>query len=72
MKHSFYIICIFFIFILHCYGIDNYNNFQESYVEIRCGKLKDGFFPIRYDEENEEVYIGLKTLFYFLEYMMLM
>lgn len=67
MKHSFYIICIFFIFILHCYGIDNYNNFQESYVEIRCGKLKDGFFPIRYDEENEEVYIGLKTLFYFLE-----
>lgn len=58
------------IFILICsttFGIDNYESFDEPYVEIRCGLLRDSFFPIRYDSENEKVYIGINMLFYFLE-----
>ena len=48
-------------------GVENYETFDESYAEIRCGQLRNSFFPMRYDGENEKVYIGITALFYFLE-----
>ncbi|NME36200.1 hypothetical protein HF862_06385 [Fusobacterium sp. FSA-380-WT-3A] len=61
---------IIFIFIFlsqFIYSLSNYKNFEDSYIEIKCGELKDSFFMIKYDIENEKVYIGLNSLFYFLE-----
>ena len=48
-------------------GVENYETFDESYAEIRCGQLRNSFFPMRYDGENEKVFIGVTALFYFLE-----
>ncbi|WP_270749833.1 hypothetical protein [Fusobacterium hominis] len=67
MRRKIFKAILFIIFFINIYGVNNYEKFEESYVEIRCGQLKDGFFPIKFDTENEEVYVGLKSLFYFLE-----
>lgn len=49
------------------YPIENYEEFEDSFIQIRCGELKDSFFMIKYDIENDRAYVGLNSLFYFLE-----
>ena len=49
------------------YPIENYNDFEDSFIQIKCGELKDSFFMVKYDIENNQVYVGLNSLFYFLE-----
>lgn len=61
------IIILFFLFLKIAYPITNYENFEDSFIQIKCGNLKDSFFMIKYDMENNRVYIGLNSLFYFLE-----
>lgn len=60
-------VILFFIFSYLAYPISNYESFEDSYIQIKCGKLKDSFFMVKYDIENDEIYIGLNSLFYFLE-----
>ncbi|MCQ8212451.1 hypothetical protein NON08_07930 [Cetobacterium somerae] len=40
---------------------------DEAYIEIKSKALKDDFFMARYDFENDQIYIPIKGLFYFLE-----
>ncbi len=40
---------------------------DEAYIEIKSKSLKDDFFMARYDFENDQIYIPIKGLFYFLE-----
>lgn len=47
--------------------IGDYKNFEDAYVEISARKKTDDFFLVKYDYENEKVYLGVKSLFYFLE-----
>ncbi len=49
------------------YSIENYENFEDSYIQINAKKIKDDFFMVKYDHDNEEVYIGMNALFYFME-----
>ena len=49
------------------YSIENYENFEDSYIQISAKKIKDDFFMVKYDYNNEEVYIGMNALFYFME-----
>lgn len=49
------------------YPIENYNDFEDSFIQIKCGELKDSFFMVKYDIENNQVYVGLNSLLYFLE-----
>lgn len=59
---------IFLIFIsTSLYSIEDYENFEDSYIQISAKKIKDDFFMVKYDYDNEEVYIGMNTLFYFME-----
>lgn len=68
MKGNYFKLLMIFILIFSTtFGVENYKSFDEPYVEIRCGRIRDSFFPIRYDSENEKVYIGINMLFYFLE-----
>ncbi|MDP0506445.1 MAG: hypothetical protein Q7K47_05120 [Fusobacterium sp. JB019] len=45
----------------------DYKNYEEAYVEIRARRKMDDFFMVKYDYENDRVYVGIKSLFYFLE-----
>lgn len=49
------------------YSIEDYENFEDSYIQINAKKIKDDFFMVKYDYDNEEVYIGMNALFYFME-----
>lgn len=49
------------------YSVENYENFEDSYIQINAKKIKDDFFLVKYDYDNEEVYIGMNALFYFME-----
>lgn len=49
------------------YSIEDYENFEDSYIQISAKKIKDDFFMVKYDYNNEEVYIGMNALFYFME-----
>ncbi|MGL5595150.1 MAG: hypothetical protein ACRDDH_14560, partial [Cetobacterium sp.] len=40
---------------------------DEAYIGIKSKSLKDDFFMARYDLENDQIYIPIKGLFYFLE-----
>lgn len=63
---------IFFLFFLlllfsnKIYG-ENRETLDDAYVEIHSKKLKDDFFLVKYDFDRDKVFVGLKTLFYFLE-----
>ncbi|MGL4977663.1 MAG: hypothetical protein ACRC5G_06570, partial [Cetobacterium sp.] len=46
---------------------DDIIEYEEAYIEIKSKSLKDDFFMVRYDFENDEIFIPLKGLFYFLE-----
>ncbi|MGL5088635.1 MAG: hypothetical protein ACRC6Z_04160 [Cetobacterium sp.] len=41
--------------------------YDEAYIEIKSKVLKDDFFMVRYDYENDDIFIPIKGLFYFLE-----
>ncbi|MFK4784971.1 hypothetical protein [Fusobacterium sp. MFO224] len=45
----------------------DYKNYEDAYVEIRARKKTDDFFMVKYDYKNDRVYVGIKSLFYFLE-----
>lgn len=40
---------------------------DEAYIEVKSKTLKDDFFMARYDFENDQIFIPIKGLFYFLE-----
>ena len=46
---------------------EEYFQYEEAYIEIKSKSLKDDFFMVRYDFENDEIFIPIKGLFYFLE-----
>ncbi|WP_349764050.1 hypothetical protein [Fusobacterium sp. SYSU M8D902] len=62
---------IFFILIFFCF-IKTYSkieveNLNDSYIQINIKNLTDNFFMVKYDETTEDVYVGLNSLFYFME-----
>lgn len=61
--------CVLFIYML-IFKVSFSNvgeNTEEVYLQIRAEKLLNDFFMVRYNYETEKMYIGLNTLFYFLE-----
>ena len=60
-----------FILMLCCfmkiYSIENYESFEDYYIQINVKNLKDDFFMIKYDVMSDDAYVGLNSLFYFLE-----
>lgn len=67
IKSRLYILILMMFCFIKTYSLENYQNFEDSYVQINAKNLKDDFFMIKFDSETEEVYIGLNTFFYFLE-----
>lgn len=61
-------IAVFFL-ILQCVNLsaEELPELDEAYVEIKSKQLKDDFFMVKYNFEKDEVFIGLKALYYFLE-----
>lgn len=57
---------LFICFSLFSYG-EEQNSFEDYYVQINAKNLKDDFFLVKYDISNDEIYIGINSLFYFLE-----
>lgn len=61
---------IFLIFVFYTslsYSMINPSQTEDSFIQIKCNELKDDFFMVKYDFNNDKVYIGLNSLFYFLE-----
>lgn len=63
---------IFFTALVMCFSTLTYSaeqekNFEDYYVQINVKDLKDSFFMIKYDNLHDEVYVGLNSLFYFME-----
>lgn len=61
------IVFLFFLLLQITYPITNYENFEDSFMQIKCEDLQDSFFMVKYDIETNKIYIGLNSLFYFLE-----
>lgn len=61
------VVLLFFLLLKITYPVTNYENFEDSFIQIKCGDLQDNFFMVKYDIETNKVYIGLNSLFYFLE-----
>ncbi|WP_300390711.1 hypothetical protein [Fusobacterium sp.] len=59
-------ILIFFCFI-KTYSKIEIENVSDSYIQINVKNLTDNFFMVKYDEMTEDVYVGLNSLFYFME-----
>ena len=49
------------------FAMENYEEFEDSYVQINAKNLKDDFFMVKYNGNTDEVFVGMNTLFYFLE-----
>lgn len=49
------------------YGAEQENLLEDYYVQINVKDLKDNFFMIKYNASSDEVYVGLNSLFYFME-----
>lgn len=62
-----YFFILIMIFTKTISAVENYSQFENSYIEIKCGKLKDNFFLVKYDEKNNSMYIGISSLYFFLE-----
>ncbi|WP_300329987.1 hypothetical protein [Fusobacterium sp.] len=67
MKIRLYSLILLMFCFFKTYSIENYKEFEDSYVQINAKNLKDDFFMVKFDSETENVYIGLNTFFYFLE-----
>ncbi|MGL4903913.1 MAG: hypothetical protein ACRC34_00190 [Cetobacterium sp.] len=61
------VVLIFLIFVSTKVFSEDKKQYDEAYIEIKSKSLKDDFFMVRYDYENEDVFIPVKGLFYFLE-----
>lgn len=42
-------------------------NLEDVYLQIRAEKLYDDFYMVKYDNDEDKIYIGLNSFFYFLE-----
>lgn len=63
-----FLMCIFIYILIFKVSFSNVGeNTEEVYLQIRAEKLLNDFFMVRYDYETEKMYVGLNTLFYFLE-----
>ncbi len=40
---------------------------EDYYIQINAKNLTDDFFMIKYDNTSDEIYVGINSLFYFLE-----
>lgn len=68
MRFKTILIILCFVSMFHIsVSVEDYQSLDEVYVEIRCGQLRNSFFPIKYDGEKDKVYLGINALFYFLE-----
>lgn len=61
------IVAIFFHFFSAILFAQEDIKLDEAYIEVKSKSLKDDFFMARYDFENDQIYIPIKGLFYFLE-----
>lgn len=61
------LIAIFFLFFSIILVVQDNVELDEAYIEIRSKSLKDDFFMVRYEFENNRIYVPIKALFYFLE-----
>ena len=62
------ILCIFIIIFNISYSFTgDYKNYEDAYVEIKARRKTDDFFMVKYDYENDRVFVGIKSLFYFFE-----
>ncbi|WP_163469996.1 hypothetical protein [Fusobacterium sp. IOR10] len=62
------VLCIFTIAFNISYSFTgDYKNYEDAYVEIRARRKTDDFFMVKYDYENDKVFVGIKSLFYFFE-----
>lgn len=61
------LIAIFFLFFSFEILAEESKQLDEAYIEIKSKSLKDDFFMARYDFENDQIYIPIKGLLYFLE-----
>lgn len=67
IKKIIYFSLLILIFTNTIFAIKDYNQFENSYIEVKCGKLKDNFFLVKYDEKDKQIYIGVSSLYFFLE-----
>ena len=65
MKKS--IIILLLMCFASTFAVENYEEFEDSYVQINAKNLKDDFFMVKYNGNTDEVFVGMNTLFYFLE-----
>lgn len=65
MKKS--IIILLLMCFASTFAVENYEEFEDSYVQINAKNLKDDFFMVKYNGNTNEVFVGMNTLFYFLE-----
>lgn len=66
-RKKFFLILFLLLFSANKINAENSKVLDDAYVEIHSKKLKDDFFLVKYDFDNDKVFVGLKTLFYFLE-----
>lgn len=60
-------ILVFLLGTQKVYPQDTLSSMEDVYLEIRAERLNDDFFMIKYDNEKNEAYIGLKSFFFFLQ-----
>lgn len=65
IKVFFAFIFLFLLFSAFIYGAEE--DFEDYYVQINAKNLKDDFFMVKYNILEDEVYIGMNSLFYFME-----
>lgn len=56
---------MFLLFSAFVYGAEE--DFEDYYVQINAKNLKDDFFMVKYNILTDEVYVGMNSLFYFME-----
>ena len=62
-----YIAIFFILFQFVSLNAEDLSGLEEAYVEVKSKQLKDDFFMVKYNFEKDKVFIGLKSLYYFLE-----
>lgn len=67
MKTKKIIFLLIFLCFLKTYSKIKVENLTDSYIQIKVKNLTDNFFEVKYDEITEDVYVGLNSLFYFME-----
>lgn len=60
-------ITIFFVLFSNSFSLENIEELEETYVQLKIKKLRDDFFLIKYDSLNDKIYIGVNALLYFMQ-----